>query len=170
MVQNCDNLFSYETGKAKEISSWINDQNTSTSNQKIALYKSIVATNGNAIWHDGFGNPVLSSEKRGQTTQYNFYSRFDPSWNDLVWSDDFPKMLLGLIVGRPAKPGAMHDRRAIDAKQLLPAANNEAHTSTGKIIERTDLAFYCWILLVLIFITERWIAHKKAGKQVLQNG
>src|ERR1700743_3120240 len=169
--QNCDNLFSYEAGKVKDINTWISNQDRSLSNQKIALYKSVATNNNwNAIWHDGFDNPVLSFEKQDRTNLYHFYSRFDPSWNDLVWSDDFPKMLLGLIVGQPVKPDVMHDRRAIDPKQLLPAANNEARTSTGKIIERTDLAFYCWLLLVLIFIVERWIAHKKAGKQELQNG
>jgi hypothetical protein len=172
VAQNCDNLFSYEAGKVKDINSWITEQFGALSNRKITLYKSIIATNnnGNALWTDGFGNPVLSFEKQGQTNQYHFYSRFDPSWNDLVWSDDFPKMLLGLIVGQPVKPDSVHDRRAFDAKQLLPVINNEVHISTGKIIERTGLAFYCWILLVLIFMTERWLAHKKAGKQVLQNG
>jgi hypothetical protein len=171
-AQNCNNLFSYESGKVKDMTSWINDQNESLSNPKIALYKSVAAANDHsyALWTDGFGNPVLSFEKQGQTNKYHFNSRFDPSWNDLVWSDDFPKMLLGLIVGQPVKPGVMHDFRAIDTRQLLPVTNNEAHTSIGKIIEHTDLAFYCWILLALVFITERWIAHKKAGKQVLQNG
>ena len=50
------------------------------------------------IWRDGFGDPVLSLEKQEQSNLYHFYSRFDPAWSDLVWSDDFPKMLLKLIV------------------------------------------------------------------------
>jgi hypothetical protein len=136
------------------------------------LYKSVSTTknNGSGIWNDGFDNPVLSFEKQGQTDIYHFYSRFDPSWSDLVWSDDFPKMLLKLIIGQSANQDIKYDRRVVDIKQLLPALNNETHTSNGKIIERTDLTRYCWLLLVLIFIVERWLAHKKAGKQMLQNG
>jgi hypothetical protein len=169
---NCDNLFTYETGKVRDVRSWIDDQNRSLPGLKIVLYKSVSATknNGYGIWNDGFGNPVLSFEKQQQTNIYHFYSRFDPSWGDLVWSDDFPKMLLMLIVGQPANQNIKYDRRVVDIKQLLPALNNEAYTSNGKIIERTDLTRYCWLLLVLIFIAERWLVHKKAGKQILQHG
>jgi hypothetical protein len=169
---NCDNLFTYETGRVRDARSWIDDQKETLSNQKIALYKSVSATknNGSGIWNDGFGNPVLSFEKQPQTNIYHFYSRFDPAWSDLVWSDDFPKMLLKLIVGQSANQDIKQDHRVVDIKQLLPAWNNEAHTSTGKIIERTDLTRYCWLLLVLVFIAERWLAHKKTSKQILQNG
>jgi hypothetical protein len=176
LISNCDNLFTYETGKIKDAGSWISGQNESLSGQKIALYKSVFLTgnSGQTIWRDGFGNPVLSSEKQQQTNIYHFYSRFDPSWSDLVWSDDFPKMLLKLIIGPDEKTEAIHDLRIIDTKQILPAGNKETRTSTGVITEHIDLSPYLWLLLVLTFIAERWLAHKKAsqtaGKQILQNG
>ena len=171
-IQNCNNLFINVSGKVKDISSWIDDQSGSLSTQKIVLYKRILANSndGEALWSDGFGNPLLSFEKQQQTNIYHFYSRFDPVWSDLVWSDDFPKMLLKLIINQSSRPDEKYDRRVVDVKQLLPAANNEAHKSTGKIIEPIDFTLYGWLLLVMVFITERWLAHKKAGKQILQHG
>lgn len=172
LAKNGDNLFSYEPGKIREISSWIVNQSESLSKPKIALYKSVAAnpdSSGQMIWKDGFGNPVLSRDKQ-QTNTYHFYSRFDPSWSDLVWNDDFPKMLLRLIVDQPTGMDMKYDRRTIDIKQILPASTNNAHNQTGKLIEYEDISRYLWIALLLVFITERWLVHKKAGKQVLQNG
>ncbi|WP_426670858.1 BatA domain-containing protein [Mucilaginibacter sp. McL0603] len=171
LVQNCGNLFTYETGKVNDINSWINDGNESLSKSKIGLYKSIELTHdgGQAIWQDGFGNQVLSLEKQQQINLYHFYSRFDPSWSDLVWSNDFPKMMLKLIVN-PTTSEEKYDRRVMDAKQLMPVINNEDHATTGKIIEQTDLTRYFWILLVAVFVTERWFAHRSTGKKILKNG
>jgi hypothetical protein len=171
-IQNCNNLFINVSGEVKDISSWIDDQSGSLSTQKIVLYKRILANSNDeeALWSDGFGNPLLSFERQQQANIYHFYSRFDPLWSDLVWSDDFPKMLLKLIIDQPSKPDEKYDRRVVDITQLLPAAINEAHKSTGKIIEPIDFTLYGWLLLVMVFITERWLAHKKAGKQILQHG
>jgi hypothetical protein len=171
LMQNCDNLFIYESGKAKEINSWITDENESLSKQKIDLYKSIDPTqsNGQTLWQDGFGNPVLSLEKQQQTNVYHFYSRFDPSWSDLVWSNDFPKWMLKLIVN-PTKSNEKYDHRIIEAGQLMPIINNEDHTTAGKIIEQTDLTHYFWILLVAVFVIERWLAHRSNSKKILTNG
>jgi len=80
-------------------------------------------------------------ERQQQTNLYHFYSRFDPSWSDLVWSNDFPKMMLKIIIN-PSKTDEKYDRRFIDAKQLIPVINNRDHTTAGKIIEQTDLTHY----------------------------
>jgi Aerotolerance regulator N-terminal len=171
LIPNGDNLFTYESGKAKQINSWINDGNESLSKQKIALNRSIDPTKsgGQALWQDGFGSPVLSLEKQQQTNLYHFYSRFDPSWNDLVWSNDFPKWVLKLIVN-PTKSDEKYDHRIIDARQLIPIISNEDHTAAGKIIEQTNLTHYFWILLTAIFVIERWLAHKSTDKKILKNG
>ena len=172
-IQNCDNLFINEAGKVSDISSWIDDQSEYLSRQKTLLYKRVSANhnNGEAVWRDGFGDPILSLEKQQQTNIYHFYSRFDPAWSDLVWSNGFPKMILRLIVGGSSKPGMKKDRRVMDTRQLLPVINNEGHTRAGKRIQLSNLTHYCWLLLVLVFVAERWLAHKKKkDKQVLQNG
>jgi hypothetical protein len=169
--QSYDNLLAYETGKVKAINSWINDENESLSEPKITLYRSIELTHdgGQAIWHDGFGNPILSLERRQQTNVYHFYSRFDPSWSDLVWNNGFPKMVLKLIVD-PIKTDEKYDRRSIDTKQLMPVINNEDRITTEKITEQTDLTHYFWILLIAVFVAERWLTHRSTGKKILKNG
>ena len=166
---NCDNLIVYENGKVKNSNSWINDE--SSSKEKIALYKSVVTTRNNdySVWKDGFGDPVLSLQKQEQTSTYHFYNRFDPAWNDLVWSDSFPKMMMKLIVGQSSESDMKHDRRVMDAKQVMPIINHEEHVS-NKIIERTYLSHYLWLLLVLIFAAERWMTHNKSPKKIVQHG
>jgi hypothetical protein len=166
---DCSNLFVYENGKVKNSNSWINDE--SSPKQKINLYRSIITVHNNdyPLWKDGYGDPVLSLQKREQTNIYHFNNRFDPAWSDLVWSNSFPKMLMELIVGQPAEPDRKYDRRVMDAKQIMPVINHEEHAS-NKIIERADLSHYLWLLLVLIFAAERWLAHNKPSKQVVQNG
>jgi len=165
---DCSNLFVYENGKIKISNSWISDE--SSSKQKIDLYRSITTDHnkGYSVWKDGFDEPVLTLQKQGWTNNYHFYSRFDPAWSDLVWSDSFPKMLLKLIVGQPTEPDRKYDRRVMDTKQVMPVINNDAHVSK-KIIEHTDLSHYLWLLLVLIFAVERWLAHNKSLKKVMQN-
>ena len=168
---NPENLFRYENGKARNIDSWLKDQGGPLSQEKITLYKSIIAgrDNGYVLWQDGFGNTILNVDRQQQINIYHFYSRFDPAWGDLVWSDKFPEMLLRLIVGQQPEPDGKYDRRVLDAKQLMPVINKST-VATGKVIERSDLSRYVWLLLVLVFVVERWLAHKKSPKQILQNG
>lgn len=164
LISKCDNFFTYETGKIKDYNSWIDDGSGVLSKQKIDSYRSVIAANKSAInlWQDGFGNPILSLEKHQQTNFYHFYSRFDSSWSDLVWSDGFPKMLLRLIVGPASKPGLSHDKRVMDGKQISLAANHETHAPTGEINEKIDLNRYLWLLMGIVFIAERWLAHKQS--------
>jgi hypothetical protein len=175
-VRHFDNLFSYEAGKIRYNNSWINDKSGALFQQKIGSYKSVVAANKNAVnlWNDGFGDSILSLEKQGQNNFYHFYSRFDPSWSDLVWSDDFPKMLLRLIIGPTSKPDISNDKRVVDNRQILPVADHEAHVSTNSINEKIDLSRYLWLLMVIVFIAERWLAHRQSvrvtAKPILQNG
>jgi hypothetical protein len=165
---DCDNLFSYENGKEKNVNSWVSDDESTQ--QKIALYKSVDAQdNSFAIWKDGFDNPVLSLERQSKVNRYHFYSRFAPAWSNLVWNDEFPKMLLRLIVGPAYQPDVAHDKRILSDKQIMPVINPEPSNSTGRVTDHIHLSHYVWLLLVLIFIAERWLAHKKSAKQTVPN-
>ncbi|MBV8388211.1 MAG: BatA domain-containing protein [Mucilaginibacter sp.] len=162
-----DNMFVYENGKTSHSNSWIETE----SDQKIALYKSITGNRkGFAIWKDGFGNPVLSLENQSGKNRYHFYNRFDPAWSDLVWSDEFPKMLLKLIIGPATEPNSKYDKRILSDQQIMPNITNERSVSIGKVTEHIDLSRYLWLLLVLIFFAERWLAHRNTSKPVSKNG
>ena len=154
-------IFNYVSGKVNSTSSWIKTNGTyavSGQQDMPALYKLIKAEAANLLWVDGYGNPVLSQD----SSIYHFYSRFDPSWNDLVWSDQFPKLLLKLMMDTDAdEPVAQHDRRAMDQQQLMPVINPSAkNTVVDKLTEQINLSHYFWLALVVVFLVERWLAHK----------
>ncbi|MFD0763635.1 BatA domain-containing protein [Mucilaginibacter lutimaris] len=149
-AKNSKNIFRYEAGKAADVNTWVEPGH-------IALARSIASKAGDeAIWKDGFGKPVLGLD--GNT--YNFYSRFNPLWSDLVWNDAFPKMVLKLI--EPHKPqSAKYDKRALSNAQIMPYKVTENKSiASAKPIEQTDMSRYFWMLLVVVFIAERILAHK----------
>jgi hypothetical protein len=172
VLQKTKNIFCYEPGKINTVNSWINnscDAATTQGQAKVALYKIVSAKTiaANPVWTDGFGNPVLSTEKRDQSTIYHFYSRFNPAWNELVWSDEFPKWLLTLTQP-PADAVPVHERRALNNAQLQPVFVATADKLSGQQAIYTDLTRYLWLVLALIFFAERWLATKT--KTVLANG
>ncbi|MBS1519387.1 MAG: BatA domain-containing protein [Bacteroidetes bacterium] len=163
-----DNLFVYESGKVGHTNSWVEAE---VPDKKIELYKSIATKDKSfPIWKDGFGNPVLSFENQSGKNLYHFYSRFDPSWSDLVWSDEFPKMILELIVGPATEPDFKHDKRILSDQQIMPVITNEPRASVEKVRDRIDLSRYIWLLLALTFFAERWLAHRNSSNTILNNG
>jgi len=162
-----DNLFAYGNGKINHSNSWID---AGTSDRKIELYKSVTAGDkGFAIWKDGFGNSVLSLENQSGKNVFHFYSRFDPLWSDLVWSDDFPKMMLKLILGSEEDPDVKYDKRILNNKQIMPAITNAPSISVEKIADHINLSRYLWLLLAATFFAERWLAHHRKSEPVLKN-
>ena len=156
------NVLMYETGKAAAVDSWI--ISGSKGNEPVPLYRYVKNNNktGEDVWKDGFGNPVLTAGLNGKTMLYHFYSHFNPAWNDLVWNADFPKIMLQLImtVKEPLYVST-GDRRRIDHRQMLPNSV-KGLVQQGNYKSRIDIAHYFWLFLALIFILERWLAHRKA--------
>ena len=156
------NIFSYEPGKVKSTSSVVNIANWPMASPP-GLYKSLTTndsiknSSGN-IWTDGFGNPVLSFEKKDSASHYHFYTHFDPSWNELAWNDNFPAMIYHLL--QKEKPGTglpdAFDKRLIDTKQLLPAFSSISRQK-GKPDKFTpvNLSGISWLLVLLLFLAER---------------
>jgi hypothetical protein len=173
--EKAGHVLKYESGTIRNTVSWIKTNSPYAAigqDKHIALFKLVDATNKNEllVWHDGFGKPVLSETRTDKTDTYRFYSRFNPAWNDLVWSDDFPKLLFKLIIDKKVnEQNSQYDRRVIDQEQLMPyheaAANNTK--PTGEIKQQIELSHYFWFALVAVFMIERWWAHK--NKTVLKN-
>ncbi|MES2268316.1 MAG: BatA domain-containing protein [Bacteroidota bacterium] len=149
-AKSSKHIFNYEAGKATDVNTWIEPGH-------ISLTKAISSkADEEAIWKDGFGKPVLGLD--GNT--YHFYSRFNPLWNDLVWSDAFPKMILKLIEPNYPQP-AKYDKRVLSNAQIMPNKVTENKTiASAKPTEQTDLSRYFWMLLVAVFIAERILSHK----------
>jgi hypothetical protein len=149
------NILKYESGKTV-------DAHTRTNPGNIALTKYINApANGDAIWQDGFGKAILSHEQKRNTNIYHFYTHFNPAWGDLVWNDAFPKQILELLNSGPNTIPAEYDKRVLSEKQLMP--NNIINSFTPSSIaaaDPKDISPYFWLLLILVFATERWLSHK----------
>jgi hypothetical protein len=163
-------ILATQTGKANEVNSWVNNSGAyvTKGKAKISLSKTISAKPvGNTLWDRWFWQSrYLSLEQSAQTNIYHFYSRFNPGWNELVWSDEFPKWLLTLNSGDSRLD--KYDNRGISAEQLLPAHTDNEKTVTGAQINYVDLSRYLWIILALAFFIERWLATK--NKLILTNG
>lgn len=154
-------IFNYVPGKVSNASSWIKTNGVyavSGQQDMPALYKLIKGEANNPVWTDGYGNPVLS----GDNNTYHFYTRFDPSWNELVWSDQFPELLLKLMADKNDNEQiTQYDRRVMDQQQLMPVINPSAkNTVADKLTKQNNLSHYFWLALVVMFLVERWLAHK----------
>jgi hypothetical protein len=152
ILKSSKNIFKYEPGKVSEVNSWIDPGH-------IALAKLIPSTGTNeSVWKDGFGKPVL--ELSGHT--YHFYSRFNPLWTDLVWSDDFPKLVLKLLLSDAQSQPNGHERRILSSRRLQPEIISQSMPqSSFKTTQQADLSKYLWLLAVVLFIAERVLSHKK---------
>lgn len=171
-------FFKYETGKVQQTNSWISEADDFWRNKNgdIRLYQrfyvdknSIENLNAETVWQDGFGTPILSSEENGGLTFYHFYSRFDPSWNDLAWSNDFPKMILNLIVkSYPQQDFSMNDKRAISSGQLQISSRNQETSILYKLNlkEETDLKHLFWTAAFLLFLLERIISSRIKKEEI----
>ncbi len=155
-------VFRYASGKAIAATSWIN---TGLPTGSARLFQRIAVTNQPAIplWQDGFGNCILDCNPAAGQTMYTFYSRFNPAWNALPWSQQFPEWLLQLILPA-AGSNIWKDQRIIDPQQVSPAIASTA-IITGSNSESTDLAPLCWILLFALFFAERLLVMQPAKRR-----
>ncbi len=162
---NAKNIFSYQQGKEYDISSWIIEWAENKINAgQIALYKYIPSQQTSnpfreTIWQDGFGHALLNKEE-GKTNMYNFYSRFDPSWNELPWSNNFPQMMFALLFKQDnlTTVSDVNDKRIIDKKQLQPYFVKEAESAIKKGNMSTDISPFFWFAAFIIFFIERIIS------------
>jgi hypothetical protein len=164
-LKRCRNILVYEKGRVVNSDSWMVNGSTfavpSGQEKNIDLFKTIAspATDNTVVWHDGYGYPVLAVQKHGQNNIYSFYSRFNPSWNGLVWSDKFPEWILKLV-NPETKTVNKYDKRIIAEQQLMPEKIDETHVAAIKTTARINMANYFWLALVLLFLAERWLAHQ----------
>lgn len=137
----------------------------------IDLYKSIIEKDSakklfDTRWQDGFGQSLLSEQQRNNTVYYYLYTHFDPSWNELPWSDNFPAILYQLLyAGRPHEVlGGITDKTIIDPLQSTPVVL-PAHEAAIKpaIFAETTLSGIFWVLSFLLFFAERSLSfyHRK---------
>jgi hypothetical protein len=133
------------------------------------LRRRVAANNaGIPMWTDGFGAPLLVSERLGAGLHYRFYSRFHLSWNDLVLDEDFPAWILSLleqsttfVAAAPSANGGS-DQRRISKAQVLHQTNTNTYAATPQpMVISLHLPFL--LSAVVLFILERWLAARRAA-------
>lgn len=160
-------ILQYEQGKEKTVDTrvegveWMREVEGPAEGQRV-------------LWKDGYGRPALSVE---EGKGYHFYSHFDPDWNGLVWSPSFPVIMERLLFGEERM--IAEDRRVLDVEQIVPG--HGGRTGPGDSMLRNlaivrqainvgaargglgtvDLAPVLWIVIVLLFISERVLSHGK---------
>lgn len=158
-------LFRYAQGSEQTVHSWIETGNN-TAAEDIQLRKRILfedmQSGDKAIWNDGYGSPLLVERKAKNTHVYEFYSRFNISWNDLGWSNAFPALLLDLILKPDVDKmeGNTIDNRRIDPSLLQFEAVNDPATKGTATSNSTELSNLAWLLICILFLLERWFSFR----------
>lgn len=164
------NIFLYEPGREIPVDTWFKGSDVPV--EKVTGQK-MPAEGLRPLWVDGFGRPLLAVEETAGGRRFHFFSHFDPAWNGLVWSGDFPVRMEELLLDRPRKS---QDNRVIDPEQVAPTrgtpswevpsrgkASGEAGASERKTGQAgLDLAPAGWLLIFLTLLAERILSFKRA--------
>ncbi len=164
------NLFLYKNGEAVNSESRIYTLD-GREPDGLALYRIIrssIDTSSQNIWTDGMGRPLLTRNNK-EFTQYTFYSRIDPAWNDLPWSAALPRFILQLLYPEQLSyKDILQDQRKIDPRQASPVLHTAGLSPDKMIYQYKDLSRYFWVLLLIIFCGERFLSWNK--KSSARNG
>ena len=115
---------------------------------------------GATLWSDGSGRPLLTVTREGAGLHYRFHGRFHPDWSELVLRAAFPEALARIWAG-PDSADSRGDDRPIALSQLLPAHDSTAASSrapSGPPMRRRSLFLPVWLLALVLFGIERWLA------------
>ncbi len=170
-------VFKYAAGTDVSLNSWIetSERPISLQTDKISLQKRITypeKSNAFKVWTDGFGTPILNLILKNNSSIYTFYSRLDPEWSGLVWSPEFVKIVLPVLIPEidPVQIDSL-DKRSIEQSQITPHSDLRPPTSDFRLstsdfrpptsgLKTLELDFYFWLLLMSIFITERFLSFR----------
>jgi hypothetical protein len=159
-------LFQYDHGAGISIFAPFNDGfYTIADNKDKAFYKYASGpSSGASIWSLSDGRPLLTAEEKNGRKIIHFKSRFNPQWTDLVWQEDFVRKLLPFVLADASKEKM--DTRQIDSLQALPRKTSETYGHSGLSFEKKkDLSLILWIVIVIVFIAERFLAHHQIKHQ-----
>ncbi|OAQ39550.1 hypothetical protein A5893_08110 [Pedobacter psychrophilus] len=157
-------LFSYAVGKTENINRLL--KTGSSENDRI--YKRIINISSvdDNIWTDGFGNAIISKNTNGKSTNFQFYTRLNPQWTDLVWSENFPRSLMSVLF---KETNLMNENYDLDVNDKRQIAKNQTFIFDGKSLNKAktiskidySIASYFWIAAFFTFFLERVLTYRK---------
>jgi hypothetical protein len=101
---------------------------------------------------------ILLGSSMDNTDHYEFNSRFNPQWNNLVWHEQFPTLMAAMILrGQDAKQ--IISLTTIDPQQPQPV-KVEASALLPKEQDAggMPLLTICWLLAFCSLVAERWLS------------
>lgn len=161
-------FFNYAGQKTGRLKSAVHYE-AGTATQEIALYqrKKFDGKSYQAIWSDAFGMPLLTLDSNLGIKHYQFYSRFNQSWTDLVWGNGMVEALIPIVIPHQETefgfPKGQHPNRTITAIPL--PLQKKIKTTASVFYSQQPIAGLVWWFLMLVFFIERWITYKKIEKK-----
>jgi hypothetical protein len=158
------NVVLYEPGHMSPVNTWIGGST-------ISVEKMTTPVPGlKPIWTDGYGRPLMALETTDRGRRYHFFSHFDPTWNGLVWSEDFPIRIKELLLdpprentGEDVQASMVQDRRVIDPAQVAPSRSDNGQNEIHPTSISVDVSPFVWLLVFLALVTERILSFKSSG-------
>lgn len=169
-------VFSYMTGKAEAMNSTFHFADMGYGNTPIIhLNRRVVAASDKKlpVWTDGFGGTLLSKSDGKNVVVYSYYSRLNPDWSDLVWSSQFVRRLIPLLINNPEEQdengfvrNAKDQRTFIpDFKISVPGVKHPvqagAEEPVKNRVKQVSLENSIWTILLLLLCAERFLSFRK---------
>jgi hypothetical protein len=155
-------FFNYAGRKTERIRSAV-QLNLVNSAEEIDLYqrKTVTGDHGRAIWTDAYGSALLSLDTSGKINHYQFYSRFNQNWTNLVWSNRLAEALLPLVIA-PKNAELAFPSNAAQSLQSIPMPISIKIKSAAVYYTTQSLSALLWWLLLIVFFLERLISYRKS--------
>lgn len=162
-------FFNYAGTKTDQVKSVLHYE-TGTATQEIPLYqrKRFDGLTYQAVWTDGSGTPLLTLDSSA-IRHYQFYSRFNQSWTDLVWNNAMADALLPLVI--PHQDAEFGFDKNADTTRVVNAVplptRSTVNTKTAAVFyTNRPLSSYIWWLVAAVFFIERWITYRKTDRKL----
>lgn len=131
--------------------------------------------NGEVIWRDGFGMPLLVLDRSQQLRHYRFYSRLNQRWTELVWTNGMVMAMMPFVLpegsgrfGFPESGPEFGTLAAVPAmknlseghKRLWQRESRKANQSPENTDARPAARILLWASL-LVLLLERILTYQK---------
>lgn len=118
-------------------------------------------TQGQHLWVDGYGNPILTKFADTSYVLYQLYIKPEPRWTSLPWHEQFPELLLKLIFKESNAGLVTPNTMRIDTAQIQPDSKSVVNFETKINSRNSNIKRWIWVILFLLFAGERMISFRK---------
>ena len=113
---------------------------------------------GIAMTADGIA--VLQEQRFGSTRILRFNSRFNPQWSSVTQQAEFPELLLHLMLSDKQRDLTFNNARI----RLAQLQQGNIEQVTDIPLPRRSMHSLLMFLLVLLWVTERWLSERKQNE------